>query len=318
MKSLPLVLVLLTATAAVAQELDFTSVTITKELRGERKGRVVTVTLEGRGRASVRVHEVSGEVRTMTGPATRSELTAVRRAYRAADVAALPQHILAFDASAVDEDAEEGSLRLQSILPDGRATSTTADLGQYDDYAARIEPVVTALEQLERRFVCELHGGFRSIELDTRAAGGPTPGATSAFGVRAPGEARLDRRLPGAPPSTVDGVATTAELERVVAALGAVDLARIPDGHIVDPRAAESVAEVRLVIVLADGTVRSISARRGLYGKHRLAPLVDALEAIASRMAKTGGTNGRTGLALDPTDAIRGLSGALGGGPTDR
>ena len=315
MKLLPLALLALTATAAVAQELEFKSVTLTKELAGDRKGRQVTLTLESKGAASLRVREADGKVRTASGVATQVELTAVRRAYRAAHVDQLPQHILAFDATTVDEDAEEGSLRLQSTLPDDRTTSTTADIGRYDEYAPRIVPIVAAMDAIVRRLAAGAQHAFQQVTYTTRATGGPTPGATSALNLASKGGARLERRLPGTPPKVATGEATGDELKRVAATLEAVDLASIPAGLISDPRAGQSVTLVFLTVVGADGTSRVINARRGLYGDHpRLAGLVDALEAIAQRLASTSPVGDLGGALVNPLGGtVRGLTGGVTG-----
>lgn len=310
MKLLPLALVLLTAATAVAQELEFKSITLTKELAGARKGRVVTMTLEAGGAATVQLREPGGKTRSATGVATQVELTRARRAYRAAHVDELPGHIVVLDGPAVDEDAEEGSLRLQSTLPDGRATSCTAELGRYDQYAARIEPIVVALDAIGRRLVSEARAGFQQVTLMTRATGGPTPGAMSSLNVSSTRGARLERRLPGAPVKLAEGEATAAELERVAAALEAV--ASVPAGPISDARGAESVTQVTVVIVGQDGAPRAITARRGAYGAHpRLAELVDALEAIAKRLASSPSPVGDLGGALGGLG--RGLAGGVSG-----
>lgn len=316
MKLLPLALVALTATAAVAQELEFQSITLTKELAGTRAGRKVSMTLEGRGAATLRVREADGKVRTASGVATPVELTAVRRAFRAARVDELPQHIIAFDATTVDEDAEEGSLRLQSTLPDGRATSTTADIGQYDSYEGRIVPIVVAMDAIGRRLVSEVRAGFQQVTCVTRATGGPTPGATSSLNLVSTGAARLDRRAPGGQPRSTTGQATADELKRVAAALEAVDLASLPDGAIADPRGGESIAHVVLVVVGKDGRSRSINARRGFYGDHpALGELVLALEAIAKRLASTSTSTSPVG---ELGGALGGLGRGLAGGVTGR
>ncbi len=312
MKLLPIALVLLTATAAVAQELEFKSVTLTKELAGERKGRVVALTLEGRGAATVHVREPDGKTRSTTGVATQVELTAARRAYRAAHVDELPGHIVVFDASAVDADAEEGSLRLQSTLPDGRATSCFAELGRYDSYAPRLEPLIAALDAIGRRLVSEARAGFQQVTYVTRATGGPTPGATSSLSLTSTRSARLERRLPGAPVKLVQGEATAEELRRVAAALDAV--ASVPAGPVADPRGGESVAQVVLMIAGADGKQRTITVRRDFYGDHpALAELVLALEAIAKRLASTSASP-----VGDLGGALGGLGRGLAGGVTGR
>lgn len=270
------------APAAQAQS-TFVSVKVTRDYTlGPRAGERTTLTVTANGAVSLELR-LAGATCSTTTRATVDELRAVRAAFRAARTSSLPKTIV--DLSELKAVASQ---RLEALLPSGKRTSCASDLGRYGSFRPRLAPLVQALDAVAARLEPVLRAPFRSITVTTRATGGPTPDATSVVALQADRSARLERRLPGEGPRTAEGQATAVELERVVAALRDARLSTVPDGFILDPHELHTLSRVELRVVLQDGTTRTISAKRGLYGPHRLAPLVDAVEALARRLATTG------------------------------
>lgn len=277
------------APAAQAQT-AFRTVKVTRDYTsGPRAGTRTSLSVAMNGAVTFTLRDATG-ARSTTSQATPAQLLAVRAAFRGALVSTLPQTIVD-----LTELQSVASQELESfILPTNQRKVCRSDLGRYGSFRGRVEPLVRALDALALEPEARLRAGFRSIALVTRATAGPTIGATSRVALGADRAARLERRLPGAGLRTDEGQATPAELERVAAALRDARLATVPDGFVLDPRELLTLSRVELQVVLLDGTTRTISARRGLYGPHRLASLVDAVEAIGERLATTS-TGGLTG-----------------------
>ncbi len=278
----------LVALAPMAQaQTAFRTVKVTRDYTsGPRTGTRTSLTVAMNGAVTFTLRDAAG-TRSTSSRATPAQLLAVRAAFRGALVATLPVMIVE-----LTELQSVASQELESfVLPSNKRTVCRSDLGQYGSFRGRVEPLVKALDALAVEPEALLRAGFRSITLTTRTTTGPTPGASSVVALQADRAARLERRQPL---RTNDGQATPAELGRVVAALRDAKLHTIPDGFVLDPHSLLTLSRVELQVVLLDGTTRTISAKRGLYGPHRLAALVDAVEAIGKRLATTS-TTGLTG-----------------------
>jgi hypothetical protein len=288
----------LLALAPVASaQATFRTVEMTKEYtNGPRAGTQSTLKIAVNGAVSLAIRDASGATRSANNQATPEQLRAVRDAFRAAEVGTLPGSI--FDAN---ELLTVGSVKLTSTLTTGGRKTTSAKISLYAAYSARVRPLVDALGVLETRLEPQVRAGFRSITLTTRTVRGPEEGRESVLSLGASSRATFELSTPAGSIIPIAAEASRAELDRVIAAFKAAGVASIPDGYIVDGREILTYQELELVIVMADGSSKSFSARKahyGLFGAHRsLEELGAALDVIAARFegASIGIIGGLTG-----------------------
>lgn len=129
---------------------------------------------------------------------------------------------------------------------------------------------------------------FTTLDLDVTS---PAFGTSERVILQADGKATLLRSSPTARYAPVDGAATPAELQAVVDAFRAADVTTLP-ATIPDPNVyIVAPTQVALESTVGGQTYRT-EASLGVYEAYdaRLRPLVDALRAIAARLAAGPGT----------------------------
>lgn len=129
---------------------------------------------------------------------------------------------------------------------------------------------------------------FTALDLDVTS---PAFGTSERIVLQADGKAQLLRSSPTARYMPIDGAATAAELQAVVAAFRAADVATLP-ATIDDPNV-YIVAPTKVALEsTVGGQTHRTEASLGVYDPYdaRVRPLVDALRAIATRLAAGPGT----------------------------
>lgn len=129
---------------------------------------------------------------------------------------------------------------------------------------------------------------FTSLDL---AMTNVTFGTSERIVLQADGKAQLLRSSPTARYMPVDGAATPAELQAVVSAFRAADVATLP-ATITDPNVYVVAPTQMALESTVGGQLHRTEATLGVYEAFdaRLRPLVDALRAIATRLAAGAGT----------------------------
>lgn len=214
----------------------------------------------------------------VNGFASAAELRAVQDAFRGADVQGLPDAIPDPRVFIVAPD----TISVTTTLPNGNAKSTAANVGWYEPYTARFQPLADALQAIMTRLASRPQ--VDSITLDW--SGGFTL-YNEALTVGSDGSVVLNRT--GRLESYHSGQADPAELAALFDAVASADLGTLP-GTIDDPTPVVDVPSLAIIASAggADTTVRITKA--GFYDVFgaRLQPIEDAARAILDRVATSG------------------------------